>query len=111
MGSRWEPGPKLLNMELTTFETDLIEAYRAYDATLDPQELCDSAEAIMRVILKRFHHDGLDSVWYGRLLDRQNDAAYFTSHRYADDCTFYGLVRLLSEWADNTNPKCVRVDS
>lgn len=87
------------------------EAIAQYEGSLDQVGMMEAAEALMDAIMGRFHADGIDSVWYARSVDRVNKSATYGSQRHADDCTFYGLVRLIEEWADNANPKAVRMEN
>lgn len=98
-------------MELTDFETRLVEAWRAYDNENDFQAQGEKIGGIVDVLATRLNQDGWDSVWYARACDRVNSVASYSSFRAADDVSFYGLARLVSRWAESTNPPVVAVDN
>jgi len=97
--------------ELTEFESKLLDAWRSYDAECDSHAQREKLDELIEVVADRVNDDGWDSVWYARRVDRVQKEAFYSNFRAADDCTFYGLAKLISSWAENTNPPAVRVEN
>ena len=97
-------------MELSQFQQEVQAALEVYEESMAPEDIATNAEALMQVIMARFCADGFDSIWYGRIIDRVRNEAYYGNFRFADDATFHGLVHLINRWSANLTPQAVQID-